>query len=1428
MDNLQKQIDEIKSDQIATLSSQVASISLSIGNLQTVDNELRGYITTLQEQKVALEKADQDLTKSIADLKTELSGDISAAEANALSQLETYKSTVTSQLESINSALTALQGKDEDLQQQITTLKDYVENDLKAYIDNGDNGVKTWVSATFVTLEQFNTTAGIISTIQGQIASINQQIEQMSGAASGISQSELDAAISTLDTSLSEKISQAVSDWDSALSTARDEITAAYTTAIQSAISSSESSMRTWVNNQLSGYYTIAQTDAKLSSLKTNLEGQLSTQKTQLQTIISNLEATLELKIKNNADDIEEIRGLIATCNTLIEQNAQAISDNAAAITQLRTDLGTARTEITAAYQQAISTAITTLDGQLRGKIATEVETINARIDDEVTAINATIEALSARVTQCEKDIRNIKNAIYSMQQDIEDLQEQVAAILARIQSISFVPAYSDGKVPVNYTDNGTLTPGTATLDFKLQPASTAAELAQVWQNALKVEAVYTITKAPEAVQLTITSVTAENGYLTVTVSGAALKEDFFRSRCSANATLTISDGNNELASEYVPLVPWTTDVISFGDPLFKAYCVENFDTDQDGEITEDEAKAVTAINASMLNITSLVGIEYFSKLESIDVSFNKLETLDLSHSPKLETVLVNGNKLQSLGLDGLAAMTALDCSNNKLTALNVSEAEGLLNLNCSNNNIGALNLKKNKALVELQCSGNQLTALDLKNNTALVEVYCKKNEIKTIDINKLAALTHLDCSNNGLTSLDVDTNISLEVLYCYSNALTSLRLGSKPLLTILDCSQNALTALNVFGCAHVENLNCSSNVLGNIDVSTLVNMTILSCENNNIASLDVSGLAALKTLKCTSENLKKLWVKDAAQQAALNITKHNNTAIFFNNGGIYIPDAKLKAYLVNNFDENADGEISPAEADLITSVNCSGKSIADLTGIEACTNLTYLNCSGNSLTKLDLHTLTNLQTLVCHGNKLADINLDNCSSLTTFNIIDATTNAYGLNSNGKPQIGIKNYTQAATLKFSMDVIKGRIWVYASPTLTSVDLSDNSCTEIVVNENINMTSVKVPASLVNYYGYSCALKQIDFSNCQNLEYIQIYSNRLTSLDVSHNPKLHTIQAYDNQLSSLDITNNPKMRILMMADNKLTAINLLGNINLEQIDLGNNRLSSINVRTLDKLTVLSVSNNTAITDVNVSNNTALKTLNVYKTAISTLDVSHNTALTSLVAKSTPITVLDVSANPALKSLNVASTSISSLDVSNNTSLATLDVSNNTSLATLEYNGCTINASGLKIGTYVNVASKKGVVFFSSGVTVKIVSADEASKAWGGDYGISTFARSTTDGVANTNKIPNSSAVEWCRAKGSAWYLPAIEELKEVYNKKSTIDTTLSSIGGTRFGTGYYWSSTEDNVNGALCVNFTSGSTSSDNKYSSYSVRAVRAL
>lgn len=1470
--------------------SKIAALEAKDAQLAEKDADLQSQIDGLKGELAELQTKYEEISAKAASIESELSQKITTAEANCLAQLEAYKTSVNNQLVSINTTIATLQAKDEDLQKQI--------NNLKTYVDSGIQDAKDWASATFATLEQYNATAGIVATIQSQIATLQKEVDNLDRTTANLSKEDLDNAIAGLRAELRPEIQKMADDAAASLQDVSKKITAAYTKAISEAISASEKSIKSWVNTQLAGYYTAAQVDSKLSSLKISLEGQLNSQKTYLTGLIKNLESTLSSKISanktlidglqsqlnglsselselsgkvssnsraisdnaskisanslaisrnandidacekliaankkliaenesaisanskaikalqsratenerkiaqnvsdiaQNASDIASNASLIATNAAAITNNAQAISANAEEIQKLKDDLAQTRKDITAAYTKAIDDAINTLGGQLRGEIATEVNNINGRIDREVSTINSTIETLTARVQSCEKDIKSIKNTIYAIQQDLEDIHEQISDILARVQSITFVPKYSDGKAVMTYTKNTKITAGAAEFDFEMKPASTAAEIVNVWQSALSMKAVYTITKAaPQTVDLAIESVTAENGFLNIVVSGKSLKDEFFKSQCSANVRLSISDGNNDLTTDYIQMVPWTTDVISFADAGFKAYCVENFDTDGDGEISEDEAKGVTAIDCSLANLTSLVGIEYFSNLETIDVSCNKLTSLDLSNSPKLTQVLVNNNSLQSLTLSGLSKLVTLDCSSNKLGSIDVSECESLESLKCNANHIGTLNLKNNKALTELQCNNNAIAQLNLKNNVRLETLYCRKNDISVLNVTGLAHLKNFDCSNNALTSLNVYKNAELETLYCASNALTSLGITANVKLTNLDCSNNQLTALDV-----------SKNVL----------LETINCSNNALTSLDVSRNAVLNTLTChNNASMAKLWVKDAAQKAEITVKKDDTTMIAYNDGGINIPDAKLKEYLLALFDDDEDGEISIFEAENIQNVNCSGRGITSLVGLQDCPNLKYLNFNGNSVKEVELPNLSKLETIVAYGNPIERLNVNNDTALTALYLQNVSTNALS-----GTTFTITAYDQAQTLELAFaGTAFTTLNLTGSSVLTSFDIAENIQLEkLVASGNSLVTGVNVSTltALTHLDLNACGLTSLDVDTNVELTYFDCSSNKLTSLNVNNNVALVTFDCSDNQLSSLKVSNNAS---------------------LEKLDVSRNQLLNVNVRNNRALLTFNISDNAGVSALALGYNTVLETLEAANTALTDIDLSKNAAVKNLnLSGCANMHIIDLSKNEALETLNVSKTSIEKLDLSKNVALESLDVSG-TFLESLDVNGCPLlrieTTKALPIiGQWVVPNGVKGVVFYSRDSVVKIVSIDETNAEWG-YYGTTTGATSSVDGAANTDKIVSGSpAAKWCRAKGAEWYLPAKDELKEIYNKKSAINTTLSSISGTALAnSGYYWSSTDYSSNYACYVDFSNGDVIGSSKYYSYKVRAVRAL
>ena len=86
-------------------------------------------------------------------------------------------------------------------------------------------------------------------------------------------------------------------------------------------------------------------------------------------------------------------------------------------------------------------------------------------------------------------------------------------------------------------------------------------------------------------------------------------------------------------------------------------------------------------------------------------------------------------------------------------------------------------------------------------------------------------------------------------------------------------------------------------------------------------------------------------------------------------------PDADFREY-VNGLPGGGDGRLTPEEMAAITTIDCKGKGISKLNGIEYFTALTTLDCSGNSLTGVNLSQNKQLSTLNVSGNQLTDLDI--------------------------------------------------------------------------------------------------------------------------------------------------------------------------------------------------------------------------------------------------------------------------------------------------------------------------------------------------------------------------------------------------------------------------------------------------------------------
>jgi hypothetical protein len=99
----------------------------------------------------------------------------------------------------------------------------------------------------------------------------------------------------------------------------------------------------------------------------------------------------------------------------------------------------------------------------------------------------------------------------------------------------------------------------------------------------------------------------------------------------------------------------------------------------------------------------------------------------------------------------------------------------------------------------------------------------------------------------------------------------------------------------------------------------------------------------------------------------------------------VYIPDVNFKAYLVGKtaININGDTEIQVSEAAAFTgTIYCQSMGISNLTGIEAFTALTWLECSYNQLTSLNVSQNTALGLLSCIYNQLTSLDVSQNTAL--------------------------------------------------------------------------------------------------------------------------------------------------------------------------------------------------------------------------------------------------------------------------------------------------------------------------------------------------------------------------------------------------------------------------------------------------------------
>ena len=309
---------------------------------------------------------------------------------------------------------------------------------LEEYINNGGSG--EWTDVTFATMEMYEDTIAILAALQAEVDALKEQNNALC-----------------------------------------NEVSVALIEGVNS--------MKSWINELLTGYYDIATVDAMFA--------------------------------------------------TLLEELSSADADIRAEIESLRTKLAEELTKMEKAYKDAIESAIEENNGLLDKKLTKAINDVNARIDTEVAKLNQRIDDIEERLTK---------------------LEGSVADLLKRIQSIAYVPIYDDGKARVNFPNNDTLD-STLQLDFMISPRDAASDLARVYKDAVSIQVLYSGSPIMTNMPVISCDVVASQGLFSVICACDNISMEFYNGDVTARAIMYVSDGNNDLTSEYITIVPNHTQI---------------------------------------------------------------------------------------------------------------------------------------------------------------------------------------------------------------------------------------------------------------------------------------------------------------------------------------------------------------------------------------------------------------------------------------------------------------------------------------------------------------------------------------------------------------------------------------------------------------------------------------------------------------------------------------------------------------------------------------------------------------------------------------------------------------------------------------------------------------------------------------------------
>ena len=286
-----------------------------------------------------------------------------------------------------------------------------------------------------------------------------------------------------------------------------------------------------------------------------------------------------------------------------------------------------------------------------------------------------------------------------------------------------------------------------------------------------------------------------------------------------------------------------------------------------------------------------------------------------------------------------------------------------------------------------------------------------------------------------------------------------------------------------------------------------------------------------------------------------------------------WMPEAGLRDATRESLGLDAGEDFERAELKRLTTLTAESSDIRILTGLEAATNLTALDLSGNAITDIALlRGLTKLTTLDLGANAITDITT--LAQLTELTTLDLSGNAI------TDITLLQGLTKLTTLDLGANAITDIAVLAGLTKLTTLNLSDNPISNL--NPLLALTSLTTLGLSGN------AINDLTvISDLTGLLVLNLSDNAIADITLLQNlTALTTLDLSGNTVSNLmTLAGLTQLRTLNLNNNTVSDLTSLGGLtNLTTLALAGNAISTLNpIATLRQLTLLDLSDNN-ISDV----------------------------------------------------------------------------------------------------------------------------------------------------------------------------------------------------------------------------------------------------